>query len=231
MANEHHPRSDIMVALQNGKPTAFFRDRFADVKRALAEKGFGFEYELDSGLCHAMDAYLGGLFTDIMGICNLVNKSTQDSILDILGFEEVFVSLCYRLLHFRPLQTRQVDSQAIWHCGLLMFVMATFFQIDRTRIMEFKLLSQYFRDILATDYYGPGNDASLWLAMVGGMWYWKNADFEWITFKIRAMVEYRGLDTWDEMKEFLHGFPWIHTLHDRTGLQLWNRIQQSSTPT
>ncbi|KAE8147057.1 hypothetical protein BDV25DRAFT_169418 [Aspergillus avenaceus] len=221
-------KTDIMLSLQYGRPTMFFRDHMAEVWNKLASSGHCFDYAPVTPL-NDLHPYLNGVSSDIMNLCYLLNCDPSQPILDLLGFEETFVSICYRLLRFIPIQdsTCQFDTQTVYHLGLLIFTMTTFFQVGRKQIIHFKALSLRFQNFLDS---GPSeleDSLRLWLLTIAGVWCSKDLNRDLVASKIRLLVQNQGIGGWGELRGFLEKFPWIHALHDQAGLELWNQVQRS----
>ncbi|OGM41851.1 hypothetical protein ABOM_009651 [Aspergillus bombycis] len=156
-------KADIMLSLQCGRPTMFFRDHMAEVWTKLASSGHRL-HGAPVTPWNDLHPYLHAILSDIMNLSYLLNCAPRQPILDLLGFEETFVSICYRLLRFIPMQDSvRVDTQTACHLGLLMFTMATFFQIGQKRIIEFNILSLRFQNFLTSDRCEVADSMILWL--------------------------------------------------------------------
>lgn len=139
------------------------------------------------------------------------------------------MSVCYRLLKFRSLdESRKLcDLQTIYHVGLLLFMMTTFLQFNRHRIMNHKLLSLCLRDALDTETHGEEDGLILWFMVVGGIWVSNDVEGNWLYQRIWETSVRRRIDTWDEVRHIVCMFPWIHALHDQPGYELWSKIQRT----
>ncbi|GAD98560.1 hypothetical protein FG04937.1 [Paecilomyces variotii No. 5] len=169
---------------------------------------------------------LDGNLNLILKVCNCPSRP----ILDLLGFEELFISTCYRLLRFMPIMdpTGQINSQTACHLGLLIFTVTTFFQLGQNRMIDFKGLSLRFQDVLSSDLGEVDDNMSLWFMTIGGVWYWNDFDNVQVASRLRQLVQQRGINSWRELRSHLYEFPWIQAVHDKPGHKLWNQIQYSS---
>ncbi|KAJ5574042.1 uncharacterized protein N7459_008469 [Penicillium hispanicum] len=221
-------KADIMLAWQHGGPTMFFRDRMSEVRRTLASRGHHLDFSSVPPLVrdNELDSHLYSILSDLVGLCSLLNNNPHQPILDFLVFEEIFVSICYRLHRFRSLNDArtQHDSQTVCHLGLLMFTMVTFFQLNRTRIIDFRRASLCFKNFLSSELCTLENDATLWLMVLGGICHLGDDDMDWIAWKIRQLIQRRGMNSWEYVRSFLCKLPWIHAVHDQPGRELWNRV-------
>lgn len=228
MANFHGRRTDIMLSLQYGRPTMFFRDRMAELWNKLASGGHRLDYAPVTPL-NDLHPYLNKICSDIANLCCLINRDPRQPILDLLGFEETFVSICYRLLQLIPMQDTacQIDTQTVFHLGLLIFTMTTFFQVGQKQIIDFKALSLRFQNFLDSDPSELEESLSLWLVTLGGIWCPKDLNRDLVASRICLLAQQQGIGSWSEFRSCLGRFPWIHALHDQPGLELWNQVQRS----
>lgn len=209
----------------------FFRDRMDRIQEILSSRGLRGNPYLPASFVGSdqIDPYIYAIYSDIMGICALVNDKTCLFVPDLLLFEEIVVSTCHRLLRFRTLgdSIARPDVNSMYHVGLIGFMMTTFLQFNRYRIMDYKLLSLRIRDVLKNEPTEHANDATFWLMMVGGIWVSNEADGDWIIPKIRRLAQQRKIDTWDEAVRVAYMFPWIYALHDEPARRLWTQAQRS----
>ncbi|KAH8703375.1 hypothetical protein BGW36DRAFT_369254 [Talaromyces proteolyticus] len=224
-------KADIMLSLQHGKSTMYFRDRMAEVRNLLISKGLRLDYPLTSQPARYNQLYpsLQGIFSDVISFCRLLNAKTHNLVIDFLTFEEVLVSICYRLLNFRSLNEsrKYSDVQNIYHVGLIVFMMTTFLQFNRHRIMNHRLLSLCLRDVMDTELHRDEDDLTLWFMIIGGIWISDGAEGGWINQRIQKMAVRRRINTWDEARRSVCMFPWVHALHDQPGCKLWSLVQNS----
>ncbi|KAE8370606.1 hypothetical protein BDV27DRAFT_35461 [Aspergillus caelatus] len=221
-------KTDIMLSLQYGRPTMFFRDHMAEVWNKLTTLGHRLDH-VPVTPWNDLHPYLNTICSDIMYLCCLLNCDPRRPILDFLGFEETFVSICYRLLQFIPMQDSacQIDTQTACHLGLLMFTMATFFQVGQKQIIDFKALSLRFQNFLDGDLCEVDDGLSLWLITLGGIWCSKDLNRGLVASRIGLLARQQGISSWSELRGWLGKFPWIHALHDQPGHELWNQVQHS----
>ncbi|KAB8268312.1 hypothetical protein BDV30DRAFT_17796 [Aspergillus minisclerotigenes] len=221
-------KTDIMLSLQYGRPTMFFRDHMAEVWNKIASDGHRLDHAPVTPW-NGLQPRLNDIFSDIMIFCYLLNCKPRQPILDLLGFEETFVSICYRLLRFLPMQDFpcRVDMQTVCHLGLLMFTMTTFFQVGQKQIIDFKALSLRFQNFLNSDPCELEDSMSLWLLTLGGIWCSKDINNGLVASRIRLLAEQQGIDSWSELRGCLGKFPWIHALHDEPAHRLWDQVQRS----
>lgn len=171
------------------------------------------------------------IFSDVMSICMFLNNAAPGSVLDIVVFEEILVSGCYRLLQFRCLNLSRLhsDLQSAYHFGLIIFMMTTFLQCHKNRIMNHALLSACIKDTLDQDWQDIGDESIFWLMMLGGIWVFGDVDGGWLAPKIRRLAHALGIDAWDDVQRTVCKFPWINDIHDDLARRLWNEVQSDNS--
>ena len=206
----------------------FFRNRMPEIQKFLTSKGLCLNRNSTASLVrhNRLDLYLHQVLLDVMSVCSLFNKNLHDRTLNLQTFQEITISLCYRLLRFRSLNDirQQSDIEAAYHVGLIIFMMTTFLQYDRRRIVDFKLIPLCLRDILDSRLDEYDNEFVLWLMMVGGIWISVDVDGEMLAPRTRITAQRLGIDTWDGARSSVSKLPWINALHDQPGRRVWDRL-------
>ena len=163
-----------------------------------------------------------------MEVCALLNERTVT--LDLKAFLEIMISICYRLLRYRSLNDveRPCDSDAAYHMGLIIFMMTTFLHHKHHQIMDYKLVTLCFKDVVDGQSEELDNELLLWLLIVGGMWIAGDSHSEWLSHKIRTTTQRLGVDSRDEARKCMARFPWIDALHDEWSQRLWDELHFGS---
>lgn len=224
-------RMDIIYALQHGKPLFFFRDRMSEVRSTLAAKGLSFYAVTTSGK-HQQDGtspYLQDIIYDVMSITALFNNLPAGQTLDISTFLEMVISICCRLIRFRPLQSPKPESkrEAAYHIGLIVFMTTLFLQWDERRIQEYDLISRRLREVLDDELDAHDSDLLLWLLFIASLWV-SATNRDRLILRINMLSVRLGIDKWSRARDFICRFPWINTLHDQTGRAIWDLVHQGS---
>lgn len=205
----------------------FFRDNLTALWNIMASKNYDFN-DMTFIPNDNLNPYLYTIFCDTVEVCSLLNENIQQPILDLINLEEIFVSICYCLLRFNPIHqlTEKIDSQAALSVGLLIFTMTAFFQMNEKRIIDFNALSVRFESLLRGDLSGLGDDLSLWLLAMGGIWFRNQLETDHFVSKMRNVCSRRKIYNWIEFRAYISRFPWIAAIHDRLGEELWIQTQQ-----
>lgn len=163
---------------------------------------------------------------DIMNTTSMLNcDSSRYPILGLEGFQEILISVCYRLLRLHPLcGPRPVQwLEDACHLGLTAFGASLLLQFGRHRFSRYDCLSERLGTCLRTIQVDGPQDAPvlLWLLFLGGVTFLGEADDPWLKIKARATARLLGINTWAGVNNLLTTFPWVNSLHGDPGKALW----------
>jgi hypothetical protein len=138
--------------------------------------------------------------------------------------------LGYRLVGISPLAGPRPHDHLIdtIHLGLAAFMVTFLRRLDR-KIAEMPLLSSVARTAVDNLYYGEkraqeDQEALLWFLFLGAVSVFRGMDHSsWLVLKARQTMNALNLSSWGDVQEVLVKFPWVHTLHDKAGRELWSR--------
>lgn len=214
-----------MLALQDGCAPKYFRDSLADAEKILSTRGLYFKRALFSkpACCKTVGSSLGDVYVDVMALCHLLNHDIKPRSIDLLTYQEIILSIFYRLLRFRSLNDARdsFDKQTITHVGLVLFVMTIFLHHGTRSIIDFQLASSYLEVILNNDDSDQDDDVVLWALLIGGIW---TANAGWIIERAKITVQRTEISTWSDVQNRIQGLPWINVLHNKPGEEFWHRL-------
>ncbi|VUC25496.1 unnamed protein product [Clonostachys rosea] len=218
---------DVIFALQFGGPTIFFRDEMLRVREEMASKGL-FQRLLALPAIHDMNALcplLKAVLLDVLDFSALVNGNKSKLVVDLINFQEIVMSVFFRLLRMHPLNGVPLtnDTDAMYHLGLIIFMLTLFITIEKQRILDCIPVSDTLRDLLDHDLSKASGELVLWVLLVGGIWT-STVEGDWILPKLQLMKQWLRLNDWEEVQCRIASFPWIGVLHDQPGRSLWNRL-------
>ncbi|KAF5644140.1 short chain dehydrogenase reductase [Fusarium sp. NRRL 25303] len=224
-------RTDILFAMQQGGHPLFHRNHIHHVKRSLAYKGFNLQPESDA-YSGQLDSTLQEAFSDAMGLCRLLNKHQDAKPLDLLEFQEVLVSICYRLLQFRTIgQSRlKQDTQSTYHIGLCLFMTSVYFNNTQDRIARQGLIKTIVKEAIESKFSQHEDDFKFWLLILGGISVSLPDGREWFVEKLREQASLLGIMTWEQVQTSVTSTG----LHSILGLLLqdpFSSIAMASTTT
>ncbi|KAF5644570.1 double substrate-specificity short chain dehydrogenase reductase 2 [Fusarium sp. NRRL 52700] len=166
-------------------------------------------------------------------ICRLLNKHADDKPLDLLDFQEVLVSICYRLLQFRTIgeSRSKQDIQSTYHIGLSLFMMSVYFNNKQDRMARPGLIKALVEEAIDFNLNESGDEFKFWLLILGGISVPTRDGRGWFVETLRELASLIGIMTWEQAKECLERFPWMDGIHDQPSRRLWDQYTQIITST
>lgn len=236
--------TDLDYALQLGIPTHYSVDDISygmtmlwDCQDALEQhRALSPPSLLPPSPCHNLGTTLQILLTDSTSFARMINDAVS-------GLRPTFSSyamhctlllLGYRLVSICPLagprpHDRLVDAI---HLGLAAFMMTFLRRLDR-KIAEMPLLSSVSRTAVDNIYYDEKGEQEiqevlLWFLFLGAASVFRGVDHSsWLVLNARQTMKALDLSSWGDVQEVLVKFPWVHTLHDKAGRELWSRCSSA----
>lgn len=219
-----------MVALQNGVPPMFYRDRFAQVCWKLQLEGLLLDTFTAASLLKLKGIHpvIAGLLRDIKSICILFNENKESCRMDMYDFLDMVTGFFYRLLRYRSIdcvEEEHITTDTLYHAGIIAFLMSLVLQSDGRRAVSYSASCRYFTHIFqqvdvdtVTD-----TDACLWSFIMGGIWLSVDEDVEWLSLKIKAVCKRQQLQNWGDVSARMSKLLWFTPLHDNFGKNLWDK--------
>ncbi|KAF5579668.1 double substrate-specificity short chain dehydrogenase reductase 2 [Fusarium pseudocircinatum] len=163
-------RTDILFAMQQGGHALLHRDHISHVKSNLAYRGFSLQPDSDA-YSSRLGPTLQEAFSDTMGLCRLLNKHADEKPLDLLEFQEVLVSICYRLLQFRTIgeSRAQQDTQSMYHIGLCLLMMSIYFNNKQDGMARSGLIKTLVKEAIESKLNEGEDEFKFWLFTLGGI--------------------------------------------------------------
>jgi hypothetical protein len=191
--------------------------------------GFDFYSGLTSGQ-HQQDGIntdIQDILVDVISITTLFHNPPTRQTLDIRTFLEVGISICCRLIRFRPLQSPKPECkrEAAYHIGLITFMTTLFLQWDNRRIQEYDSISRRLREVLDEEFDAHDGDLLLWLLFIASLWF-STTISHWLILRIRILTVQLDIDNWSRVRDSICKFPWINVLHEKTGRAVWDLVYQ-----
>ncbi|KAL4943511.1 hypothetical protein BDV06DRAFT_135303 [Aspergillus oleicola] len=234
-------RADLEYALQLGGTTLLGLEgiEFLRSSQRLLTDHEGDNSEVDIFLKKHIGSDLRNVFAETKDLAALLNNadagyrqklgSTEfhNSIL-LLGHCLLQINpLCSSIDHDERLAFGMSALEDVIHLGLLAFLV-TFLSGLNHRVADQPLLAQKLRSAIENmlkiiesgKEKRPGNSVLLWALFIGAVVVFKPSDDEWLIKTTSATIKALGLSSWDDIKQVLVGFPWVHALHDRASTKL-----------
>ena len=206
----------------------YFRDRMSDAERTLASKGVQLHRNVlpSQVVAYRLDTELFEVLVDVTALCHLFNGDLRPGSVDLVTYQEIVISICYRLLRFRSLaeSNRLLDEHSVLHLGLTLFVMTIFLHHGSRKVLSFKLVPQILLDICSESTDERNDYMLFWLLIIGGIWTSSDACGSRLIPHIKETAGKMGIECWEDAQGVLQKLPWIGAVHNGPGETLWNRL-------
>lgn len=171
---------------------------------------------------------LADILEDVTKVAHVFNSSGPDFRMDPSVFQELIISIGYRLVHFRPLNEQRPSKwiDAAYHIGLITFVSTLYLQMGPRRSLKYKLVGKYLRDVIDQAAPTIDSDVVLWLLLLGAISVISDLDRVWFAVKLQECSCMLAIDDWDTLHEHLSRFPWIQSLHSESAKALWLSVER-----
>ena len=161
-----------------------------------------------------LDENLTTIWRFLQRFCSIVNHiaETQERMSARIS-QDTMASVMYRLLYLR-FETNSVD-ETIRLC-LLGLSYQIFLQWQDMKL-PYPHFPSSFKKCLLNLNIGDGfpSDIMLWFLMVGAIS--GLPDDKWLKQCMRGHVDRCQVESWNEMRDILNAYMWIHLLHDKPG--------------
>jgi hypothetical protein len=171
---------------------------------------------------------------NIMKMSRIFNSRLATRKLDPMVFQDIITTLCYRLLDIDSVVGTKLVSpvaKAI-HRGLLAFMTTFLLQIGRARSQRYQHLSQQLKSALENEQFRTSVDpaSQLWLLVVAGISVLDESEIRtWLAPRLTQVLDQFGMYDWQFAKRLLSKYPWMTSLHDQHGFELWQMCFPDST--
>jgi hypothetical protein len=171
------------------------------------------------------DHELRGVLVDLLSVTRLFNDSRTFVRLDPYSYQDILISVCYRLLHRYQLagDGPENDNENACYLGLLALATTLLFQYGRSRRLQYDLLAGKLRIIIGRVLSNRSVEETtlLWLLFTGGISVFNTTDLEWLVPQIKAILSSLHIHDWLAARDKIKTLPWIDVCHDKPGKELW----------
>ncbi|KAF3923873.1 hypothetical protein ABW21_db0208221 [Orbilia brochopaga] len=223
-------RTDIEHSFQTGVRPRFYRDVFPhDVIRAAPLwSATSYEAFVTTTAAQIYSIDLQCIFRDILCASRYLNDTQGGPKIRPLDFQEILISVCYRLLHAHPLMDERPANFAEDACHLALLALMTRMLIRpdgyRAR-MSYTLVANLLGCAIGALGNGEQDDEfMLWLLFAGGISVLDPRRETWLAVRLAKCTVALGVDSWAAAREILMRFPWVQHFHDKPGEELWNSL-------
>jgi hypothetical protein len=174
------------------------------------------------------DPELRGVLVDLLSSSGLFNDDRRFVKLDPFAYQEILISICYRLLHHHPLggDGYENDNENACYLGLLALISTIFFYYRQPQQQPYDLLAERFRHGIER---ALGNKlveetTLLWLLFTGGISVFDDSDHAWLIPQIKTLLSTLNINNWRTARSKIKTLPWIDVAHDKLGEELWQAV-------
>ena len=171
------------------------------------------------------DPELRDVLVDLMSVTRLFNDSRTFVRLDPYNYQDILISVCYRLLHRYQLggDGPESDNENACYLGLLSLATTLLFQYGLARRLQYSLLAEKLRIIIGRVSSNKSVEETtlLWLLFTGGISVFDVTDREWLVPQIKALLSSLNIHDWLATRDKIKTLPWIDAAHDKLGKELW----------
>jgi hypothetical protein len=171
------------------------------------------------------DHELRDVLVDLLSVTRLFNDSRTFVRLDPYSYQEILISVCYRLLHHHQLagDGPKNDNENACYLGLLALATTLLFQYGRSQRLQYGLLAGKLRIIIGRVLSNKLVEETtlLWLLFTGGISVFNTTDWEWLVPQIKALLSSLNIHDWLAARDKIKTLPWIDVAHDKPGKELW----------
>lgn len=195
-----------------------------EIQKSLLSRGFTLQ-SAEGHQFRSVQPILRQAFSDSKGVCNLFNKHIDKKPLDLVEFQEILISICYRLLEFRTLNDSRLirDVDSAHHIGLIVFMMSLFWNNHQDWLAKPGLIAACIKEALQVE--DLEDKFVFWLLVLGCISVSGEDDMQWMAMRLHKKAQKLGVVTWDDAQNYLLEFPWMNVIHDTSGEKLWNKVR------
>ena len=181
-----------------------------------------------ANVARVYDPELRGVLVDLMSISCLFNDDRRFVRLDPFEYQDILISVCYRLLHHHPLggDGYEKDNENACHLGLLALISTIFFYYRQPQRQPYDLLAKRMQHGIERALCNKSVEkiTLLWLLFAGGISVFNDGDHAWLIPQIKTLLSTLNINNWRTARSKIKTFPWIDTAHDKLGEELWQAV-------
>jgi hypothetical protein len=172
---------------------------------------------------------LRAVLIDMNRFCTLLNREPKHFRLQAGVFQSILILFAYRVLQLHPLSDDPPGDAMEYavQISLLGFLTTVLFENGRMHTRQFDLLANRLHDALSSLLPRAQlrqQPALLWILFTGATALFGPEDATWLKQCIRSCLSTLKIDNWEDARHVLVKLPWIHVIHDRPALSVWQAI-------
>ncbi|KAK6522976.1 hypothetical protein TWF281_002403 [Arthrobotrys megalospora] len=223
-------RTDIEFSLQSGSLPRFYRDEFphAIIRSSPQWPDTSYEAFITTTNAQIYNIEIQSVFRDLLSVSRFINMmGTTAQKLEPFMFQEILISVGYRLMHIFPLDRVTSLGATENACQLAFLAMVSTMLIKKSHSrLPYPFLAGLFHDAITRLDDNPMVDDNFlfWLLFMGAISVFEIKDEDWLRLKLRKSISKMELGSWQDVKNILGNYPWIIFFHDDPGLEVWEAL-------
>ena len=173
------------------------------------------------------DTEILGVKLDLMSVCNVLNNVDMSLKLPPYTYHEILISVSYRLLRRYPLSEfpSEASNDVAIHLGSLTLLSTVLFQSGQSLRISYKLLAVRVRSLIENSLTKREIDDTmlLWLVLLSGISI-LNPNKSWLRPHFKDCLSALKIDSWESARHEIQSLPWIDTIHNKAGQNLWSEL-------
>lgn len=165
---------------------------------------------------------------DLISVSRFFNDDRAFVRLDPYAYQEILISVYYRLLHRHPLASNgsENSNENACYLGLLALMTTLLFQHGRSRRLPYDLLAEKLHNAIESALNNKLVEETtfLWLLFAGGISIFGATDWVWLIPQIKTILFTLNIDSWQTARDKIKTLPWIDEAHDKPGKELWQAV-------
>ncbi|WDK21969.1 hypothetical protein CGRA01v4_13259 [Colletotrichum graminicola] len=226
-------RVDIGWSLCTGEKPLYYRDNISwesAFASMLGNPPTGFEHDRHLSdvrlFVDSTDRRIGNVFQDLHDFSRLANFLVKTGRkIDPNGFQNLMISIQYRLLHLNPIEQSSVSE--MFRLGMISFITTLFLKVQGAKI-ELTFLAGQFRSACQNLDVSELSTTTVrlmfaWALVVGAISVFDGSDDLWLLPKLASLRDSLG-PTWPEAKASLEQVMWMDMVHSPTGVKVFQKL-------
>ncbi|WPH04598.1 Hypothetical protein R9X50_00749000 [Acrodontium crateriforme] len=215
-------RADIEHAIHSCSNPRFYRDKFP--YDAIG----GYPSPSRSCLDAEVESPFNQIYDDFMTTCTRLNSNSTLPSMDSAAYQEMLISICYRLLRHYPLSTGsshnyRTNNEGAYCLGMIALLSTLLFQRGIPYQLSYQTIKNRLRNVILgnNDKTPLPDEVLLWVLFVSCISVFGPEDLPSLLPELKGCLQRCNVDSWPRVHQIIKPFPWIGVIHDEPGRKLW----------
>lgn len=169
---------------------------------------------------------------DLVILCRVLNSKDKSDKLDPFVFQDVIVTILYRLLSPNPISaaaSKNSPDRGL-NLGLLAFITTCMTQFGGNHHLDYEMLRESLVVVMCEVGISVSMTAKtrLWLLITGVISVFQEKDLHWAFTQLQDIESSINIKTWAAVKRALKRYPWLDVVHEEPAVKLWERYRKQA---